>query len=86
MRGCPNFAVVSSYRIVGSRQVLLFDVPFGGVSALPFRRCALCVGFRRYPEPEEALAFLFRHIWAEIAAFDLLANRPEEKTFTLTAD
>ena len=60
--GRPNFAAVSSYRIVGSRQVLLLDAPLDGGFVLSFPRCALDVGFRRYPEPEKVLEFLFRLI------------------------
>ena len=47
--GRPNFAAVSSYHIVGSRQVLLLDVPLGGGFVLPFRRFSLGVAFGRYP-------------------------------------
>ena len=91
--GHPAFAVVSSYPIVGWRQMLLLDVPFGGGFVLPycwfassvafgrpawrllfldvpfgggfvlsFPRCALGVGFRRYPESKKVLEFLFRLI------------------------
>ena len=91
----PFGAVVSSYPIVGWRQVLLLDVPFDGGFVLPYcrfassvafgrpfgggfvlsiPRCALGVGFRRYPEFEKALGFLFRPIWVENVAFDLLPN------------
>ena len=70
----PFGAVVSPYPIVGRRQVLLLDVPFDGGFSLSFPRCALGVGFRRYPEPEKALEFLFRLIWVDSMAFDLLAK------------
>ena len=60
--------------IVGSRQVLPFDAPFGGGFVLSFPRCALGAGFRRYPESGEVLEFLLRLIWVGSAAFDLLAN------------
>ena len=59
MRGGSNFAAVSSYHIVGSRQVLLLDVPFDGGFVLSFPRCALGVGFRRYPGSEKALESLY---------------------------
>ena len=59
-----TFTVVSSYQIVGSRQALVLDAPFGGGFVLSlrwfalgvlscvlfFRRFALGVGFGRYPE------------------------------------
>ena len=57
--GRSNFAAVSSYHIVGSRQVLLLDVPFPGGFVLSSPRYALGVGSGRYPESQKALEFLF---------------------------
>ena len=45
--GRPNFAAVSPYHIVGSRQVLLLGAPFGGGFVLPHCRSALDVAFGR---------------------------------------
>ena len=73
MRVCPNFTTVSS-NIVASRQVFLLDVPFGGGFFVGFRRCALGVGFRRYPESEKVLEFLTPLIYVKCVVFGLLAN------------
>ena len=74
MRGRSDIALVSSYHIVDLSQVLLLDVPFDGGFVLSFPLCALCVGFRRYPESKRVLEFLFRLIWAGSMAFDLLGG------------